>query len=105
MTFSIQHTDGSSDETDDITCLDELYNELLLADAEHFDVAVFNDECGYAIAAYPSGHVTLIHFSTLEQQEWHLYGMTKADVVELWQHLAVGDMSVILAHPWQSKPN
>jgi hypothetical protein len=104
MSYSVNHVDGSSDEgITDLELLRDLYDELQDADEEHFEVTVFNDDLGYYITAYESGHVILDKMSDDDPQLrcLHIDGVTRDQVIDMWRKLALGDIEKILAMPWR----
>lgn len=100
MSFGFCHIDGGSSDNPSLDDLGKLYDELAIADEEHFDVSVIHDESGYSITAYPSGYVILENLIELTPGFRHIDGVTKEQVIDMWRRLAAGDIPWILALPW-----
>ena len=96
--FSILHFHGSSDTNPPIGALSNLYDELQLADIEHVDVTVVNEDSGWSMSAYQSGRRIFEHLA--QGGARHMIPVSKDRVLELWRLLAAGDIDTILKEPW-----
>jgi hypothetical protein len=76
----------------------EVLAELDADDPEHPDVAV-EHETGWALSAFSSG---LVVFENVEVDDdpRHMFGLSRADVVELWKLLASGAFAELESRPW-----
>jgi hypothetical protein len=98
MSFWITHWWGAQEHEPALERLDELYAELLVADAEHPDVAV-QHESGWCLSAFGSG---LLVWENVENGEpAHLRGVAREKTLELWRALARGDIAAIQQERWQ----
>ena len=74
--------------------------ELGTADPEHPDCWLA-DENGWTVSAFNSGVVILENPETGEGP-WHMRGISKPEVVRLWNLLASGKLDEIRLSPWVS---
>lgn len=96
--FNIIHSDGSSDDNPSIASLYELYDEILIADREHGDVAVVHEESGWSLSAHRDGRVV---FENLRSGgERHMIPVSREKMIDLWQRLIAGDVDSLLREPW-----
>jgi hypothetical protein len=98
--YSIVHLDGSGDDGSPATSFESLYDELSLADGEHTDVSVTDEDTGWYIAAYPSG---LVIFQCLaDGTSFHMRGVNRGQVIQMWLQLSRGDLDGIRQLPWKA---
>lgn len=100
MGYVIRHLDGSGDDGLPTSSFESLYDELRYADGEHNDVAVIDDDTGWCITAYPSG---LVIFQCLADGiAFHMRGIDKLQVIQMWMQLSRGDLDGVRKLPWKS---
>lgn len=68
-------------------------------DQEHIDVSVVH-ESGWSVQAYLSGAVVLENVEELDLEPRHLRGASRADVIEMFQQVATGDLDALERWPW-----
>lgn len=98
MSFIIMHVSGDDESDPPLSTLRDLVEELAEADAEHPDVSVRTAE-GWALSAFPDGRVMWENVEDL-QGPWFLEGVDRAEVVAMFETLAVGDVASIASKPW-----
>ena len=97
--YSVRHIDGSGDDGSPTTSFDSLYDELSLADGEHIDVAVIDEETSWCIIAYPSGFV--IFQCLADGTTFHMSDVDKLQVITMWTQLSQGDIDGVRSLPWK----
>lgn len=96
--FSIMHWDGSGDASPSLASLEELFDELQVADQEHGDVAVIHEETGWSMSAHRDGRLVLENLDS--GGERHMKPVPKDLVIQLWRLLAAGKIDKVLEQPW-----
>lgn len=99
MGYGVRHRDGSSDDDAPVSSFGALYDELNEVDGEHGDVAVIDDETGWAVTAYRTKLVILQCLA--DGKAFHLSGVGKPAVIEMWVKLANRDLDGLRALPWK----
>lgn len=100
--FGIVHTDGSGEDNPSLERLSDLYDELVVADQEHGDVAVINDDSGWCMSAYRDGRLVFEQLGTRGATARHMRPVPKERVLELWRRLIAGDVINLLTEPWKA---
>lgn len=100
MRASILHRYGASSAMRSKADLPALLRELdeRPEDTEHGSVSVTND-CGWCISVSRGGYVTFEHLEA--GGERHMRGVSEPKIIELWSHLAAGDLAEIEQEPWK----
>jgi hypothetical protein len=91
---------GETLDNPDASDLTAALEELRLADLEHPDCWLA-DESGWTVSAFDSGLVILVNPETNEGP-WHMRGISKPEIVRLWNLLASGKLDEIKQLPWKS---
>jgi hypothetical protein len=76
-----------------------LYDELLVADREHGDVAVVHEDTGWGMSAHRDGRLVFEHLG--EGGERHMVPVTKERVLQLWRRLIDGDIEGLKKEQWK----
>src|SRR5688500_4324820 len=97
--FSITHTDGSGDDDPSPETLALLYDELQWSSPEHGDVAVVDEDTGWAMSAHRDGRLVIEHL--VDGAPRHMIPVTKDRVIELWMRFIGGDLDGVLKEPWR----
>jgi hypothetical protein len=100
--FGIIHTDGSGEDNPPLESLSDLYDELLIADREHGDVAVAHDDSGWCMSAHRDGRIVSERLGTRGTTARHMIPVPKERVLELWKRLIDGDIEGLLKEPWKA---
>ena len=97
MMYHVSHRFGQYDVDPPVESLEALYSELELQDDEHPDVSV-EHESGWSLAAFPGG---LLVWENVEgRTPRHMTAVPKEKTLDLWRHLAAGDIPAIDSEPW-----
>jgi hypothetical protein len=96
--FGVLHMDGSGEDNPPIESLSDLYDELQIADSEHGDVSVINDDTGWCLTAYRDARLVFGHLG--EGRPRHMIPVSKDRVLRYWRRLIDGDIAGLLAEPW-----
>lgn len=89
---------GQAGEDLPIEDLGEIVDELAQADKEHGDV-VLTHESEWAISYHRNK--TAIFENVEEGEPRHMKNVGKAKLLELWVHLAKGDIAWLEKQPWK----
>jgi hypothetical protein len=89
---------GSSVPNPSASDLQSALDELGVEDGEHPDCWL-EDECGWALSAFGSGLLILENVETNEGP-WHMRGVSREKVLELWRLLKAGKLAEIREHAW-----
>ena len=76
----------------------EALAELDIEDAEHPDASLTHDS-EWSLSAYSNG--TLVWENLEEGNPRHMTGVSREQILDLWQKLAIGDLRSIEQEPWQ----
>ena len=99
--FSVMHTDGSGEVNPPIESLSNLYDELLIADREHGDVSVGDEDSGWCMSAHRDGRLVFERLGTRGETARHMIPVPKEFVLKLWRQLIDGDIDGLLSEPWK----
>lgn len=100
MSYSITHRYGNMDSDPPLTALPALLAELgeRHDDPEHGSVALIH-ETEWCMSVSGGGYVI---FENLEDGgERHLTGISDAQVLQMWEHLAAGHFAKLQELPWK----
>jgi hypothetical protein len=97
--FGVLHADGSGSDNPPLESLPTLYEELSLADQEHGDVSVIDDQSGWCMSAHRDGRLVFVNFG--QGGARHMMAVPKDRVLELWLRLIRGDIEGLHAEPWK----
>lgn len=97
--FSIMHVSGEEEDDPSLSALTSLVDELVLAEAEHPDIAV-SDESGWTLSAFRSGRVVWEHVEA-DVEPRHLEHMPREQLITMLEALAEQDIEFVEAHPWR----
>jgi hypothetical protein len=98
--YGILHLDGSGEDNPPVEKLSTLYDELLVADPEHGEVAVVDDDSRWCLSVYRNGLIVFEQLGTRGTTARHMGSVSKARVLELWRRLIKGEIDGLLAEPW-----
>jgi hypothetical protein len=96
--FRVRHWWGKQEKTWPIDKLGEIVDELAQADNEHVDVDLTH-ESEWAIGYHRNK--TAIFENVEEGEPRHMKNVDKAKLLELWGHLAKGDLAWLEKQPWE----
>lgn len=99
MAFTITHSDGSMERTDDESRLEALLNELTMTDSEHGDIAV-SHESGWTLTVLR----TRVVWENVEDGSAprHLDHVTRDETLALMRAASAGDTGAVETGPWES---
>lgn len=100
MTVYLTKRWGETVDNPDLSELAGALEELKTADPEHPDCWL-SDANGWTVSAFDSGLVILENPETKEGP-WHMRGISKQEIVRLWELLASGKLDEIRRSPWVS---
>jgi hypothetical protein len=102
MPYTVTHRDGGMDDGDgDGLDLGPLLAELDGdADEEHPDVAIRDDDTGWALSAFAGGLVVLENYDLPEGSPRHVRTTSRSDMHELFAMVARGDIDSLLQRDW-----
>jgi len=92
------HLDGCMEQSDDLSRLPALLEELREATDEHGDVAV-GDESGWTLTALASGRVCWENIETGDDPR-HLDALAHEDVLNLLELTASGELEAVESWAW-----
>jgi hypothetical protein len=100
MSFTIMHRYGAM-ETGALSMLEDLVAELDgPSDHEHPDVAVEHVESGWVISAFQSGRL-VCEQAEGDRQPRHLVGAARSQVLQVFNHVAQGEIELVKALDWR----
>jgi hypothetical protein len=79
---------------------DAILAELDRADKEHPD-AILKHESEWAVSCYRDGQVVFENVAARPPNPRHMRGVSRADMAEMWRHLARGDFDWLNKKPWK----
>jgi len=95
--FVVTHLVGNMERGPSLEVLSHLIAELDIADADHAEVSV-KDEQDWCLSAFPSG---LVVFENLAHGDpRHMSNIAKGDILRLWRALATGNLAELERQPW-----
>ncbi len=98
MDFHITHADGTDENGPSLATLPDLLAELRAPGAEHGSVSLTHNS-EWCLTAYHGGDVTLEQVE--EEAPVHMQGLAEEDILDLWRHLAEGDIDAVKDEAWQ----
>ncbi len=69
---------------------------------DHPDISLVHDESGWSLSLFPSGVVVLEKLDADETEARHLRDVPRTKALELWLHLARGDIKAVEQEPWEN---
>lgn len=99
MPFTITHVSGAMESNPPVEAIAYLLEELAGADLEHPDVAL-SDESGWTLSATTRGRVVWEKADDDDGEPRHLEKATSLEVLNLFEHLAAGDVTFVERQPW-----
>lgn len=100
MAFHIIHTNGTEEVDPPLSSLPALLDELKAADADHTSASVtLTHDTEWSMTVAPGGDVTFEHVE--EDGVQCMQGVSDQRALELWKHLAEGDIEFLQKEPWQ----
>jgi hypothetical protein len=102
MSFFIAHRYGGHDADPPLEVLPGLLDELDEDpdDIEHTDVSVTH-ESDWCVAAYRGNVVTLENLEDLDIEPRHMHLQSRAQVLSLFESMALGKLDEVFAQPWK----
>jgi hypothetical protein len=99
MAYSAHNRNGASIRNPSLAQMQVLLESLTYCDPEHPDVGL-KHESQWCLSAFGSG---LLVFENVETGEgpWHMRGILRERVLELWQLLASGNVRELQLLPWE----
>jgi hypothetical protein len=98
--FHVSHWWGKDESNLPSEHFDEVISELADADNEHPDCCLTH-ESGWSLSYSKNGRLTFENVETDEDAPRHMKCIAPAQVVELWRHLADGNVEHVKAQEWQ----
>jgi len=72
-------------------------------DADHPDIALINDTCGWSISLYPSGIATMENLDADDANPLYMKNISRSKAFDLWCRLAEGRIEALLQLGWQKR--
>jgi hypothetical protein len=100
VVFHLTERWGESHPNAPIEMMRQALTTLEVEDQEHPDVSLTH-ESGWCLSAFPSGLLIWENVET-DDEPRHMAGVPRAQVLELWQALAQGDIERVDSEPWSA---